>query len=999
MKPVVSSDLTPLVTSLSPESASIPIPKLDLVQLLTNLSSSTTYTEPSFINTQSSFGKEHTNPIIQNQNVSSTRLGRLGESDVPSCNRTSYGTTNDSTLLLPDVSTLTITPFPTRLREQLNITGLTCIPTPSIAHVTHMFNMTEVDDTFYDVSSMMNENEEDSKMKEKLTEEDWSKDKLVTEDQKIEKEDWSKEELVKENQKKERLTEEDQKKEKLTEEDWSKEELVKEDQKKEKLTEEDHKKETLSETHFLTHKSAIYQSHEDIASKQIPSTKSFHVAGIHVVPSCTLKKSPKEDFDSDITSHTSTFSPHKLASFSVLDNPSQHSSLISHSSLSESCRSSSTPSPPLSPRSQSIPNSSPSTLSPSTPPPSPPSLIPSPLAQSAAKAARIKATLDATRFDAQMFLASLKNQSPVPIPPSSSLHQPKSLLPKTITPFSSPLYSISDTVQLSSKLFGDRSYSISHNASVSPSQSKEMPDYGSNLSQHISTLKPISSDGPPMLPLVKSIEKSNVTKQETSLPLPQYSLDNTMTSRDDLTHTSDSPKVTTQVAQLKSQLSEISRVTSQFSEVPDFTIQVPNVTSQPSVVSKFTTQPSVVSEAPKVITQSSVIPKVTTPSSVVPKFTTQSSVVSEAPKVTTQSSVIPKVTTPSSVVPKFTTQFSEAPKVTTQSSVIPKVTTQSSVIPKVTTTQSSDLPKFTTQFTEALKVTTQSSEVPKVPSQPSVIPKVTSQQFVIPKVTTQFSEALEVTQSSEVLQVTNHSSVIPKVTSQISTQLYEKSKVTFQLSESPNSSDSSHEFESDMITQLRDENTHQIEETSAENLENSFTSKLEHLNPKHDHDEILTPLDTSYSFTSSTNQIKQPISHDHPSVDPQLHESVSNYNPVHSRTCTSVNELQYNASLIYTTPMHSTKTQTSFHTLPLTDSPFPQSLTSSLPPIQSLFTPSHSTITNMLPEVEVPSSVIFDKVACIYTVQHNQVILTNKTRKWIQCKLITTQILLDDNEV
>ena len=67
--------------------------------------------------------------------------------------------------------------------------------------------------------------------------------------------------------------------------------------------------------------------------------------------------------------------------------------------------------------------------------------------------------------------------------------------------------------------------------------------------------------------------------------------------------------------------------------------------------------------------------------------------------------------------------------------------------------------------------------------------------------------------------------------------------------------------------------------------------------------------------------------------------------------------------------------------------------------VQSLFTLSHSTITNLLPEVEVPSSVIFDKVACIYTVQHNQVILTNKTRKWIQCKLITTQILLDDNEV
>ena len=74
MKPVVSRDLTQLVTSL--ESASIPIPKLDLVQLLTNLSSSTTYTEPSF-NTRSqemSFGKEHTNPI-QNQNVSSTHIG------------------------------------------------------------------------------------------------------------------------------------------------------------------------------------------------------------------------------------------------------------------------------------------------------------------------------------------------------------------------------------------------------------------------------------------------------------------------------------------------------------------------------------------------------------------------------------------------------------------------------------------------------------------------------------------------------------------------------------------------------------------------------------------------------------------------------------------------------------------------------------------------------------------------------------------------------------
>ena len=314
-----------------------------------------------------------------------------------------------------------------------------------------------------------------------------------------------------------------------------------------------------------------------------------------------------------------------------------------------------------------------------------------------------------------------------------------------------------------------------------------------------------------------------------------------------------------------------------------------------------------------------------------------------------------------------------------------KVTTQSSVIPKVTTTQSSDLPKFTTQFTEALKVTTQSSEVPKVLSQPSVIPKVT----------TQFSKALEVTQSSEILQVTNHPSVIPNVTSQISTQLYEKSKISFQLSQSPNSSKSSHEFESDMITQLRDENTHQIEEIAAENLENSFTSKLEHFNPEHDHNEILTPLDTSYSFsTSSTKKIKLATSHDHPSVDPQLHESVSN-----SSTCTSVNELQYNASLIYTTPMHYSKTQTSFHTLPLTDTPFPQSLTSSLPPIQSLFTPSHSTVTNMLPEVEVPSSVIFDKVACIYTVQHNQVILTNKTTKWIQCKLITTQILLDDNEV
>ena len=369
--------------------------------------------------------------------------------------------------------------------------------------------------------------------------------------------------------------------------------------------------------------------------------------------------------------------------------------------------------------------------------------------------------------------------------------------------------------------------------------------------------------------------------------------------------------------------------------------------------------------------------KVTTQSSEVVNVTSQPSVI---PKVKSHSSEILKVTTQFFAAAQVTTQSSEVPHVTSQPSVIPKVTTtQPSVIPKVTTAQSSDLPKSTTHFTEALKVTT---EVPKVLSQPSAIPKVTTQD-------------LKVTQSSEVLQVTNHSSVIPKVTSQISTQLYEKSKVSFQLSQSPNSSDSSHEFESDMITQLRDENTHQIEEISAENLENSFTSKLEHLNPEHDHDEILTPLDTSYSFsTSSTNQIKLATSHDHLSVDRQLHESISN-----SSTCTSVNELQYNASLIYTTPMQFSKTQTSFHTLPLTDSPFPQSLTSSLPPIQSLFTPSRSTITNMLPEVEVPSSVIFDKVACIYTVQHSQVILTNKTTKWIQCKLITTQILLDDNEV
>ena len=159
---------------MSPGTANLPIPKLDLTKLLSNVSPATT-TEPSVADTSCISCQSSETVSVPNQSnisLSHQTTGKVSSSnikpdespllpptpsphaaEIPSLYfRESCGSTlvEDSTITVSDISTFPLTPAPSKL--QFDVT--TNAPTPSIMGITQLFNFTEVNDTLEDLAEL-----------------------------------------------------------------------------------------------------------------------------------------------------------------------------------------------------------------------------------------------------------------------------------------------------------------------------------------------------------------------------------------------------------------------------------------------------------------------------------------------------------------------------------------------------------------------------------------------------------------------------------------------------------------------------------------------------------------------------------------------------------------------------------------------------------------------------------------------------------------------------
>ena len=402
-----ATSLTPVIPKQSPDVNNLDIPQLDLV----NISTSTTEsfllqptTQPSiFASTQQT--QEQTVQSKLLDNAPPTNLS-IPTDNLPSFYfRNSVGSTDESTLQISELSCFPFTPAPSRLQTGFNVTGMSVLPTPSVAHdVTRLFDLTEETcNTLTDVSSLelTSANSDHSHNGVDLRQ---SSDKKETNicTSPIEDADFKRPSLQDEGMKP----------------------VL-----------------NASTVTSLNYTGTVEDTVQAFSALNDLPVEEDNVAGYSLYPSQPSSPPPPPTPVHD--SPPPPFTPQSILPPSVsLSSPS--------------------PSPPPSDGYSSSASSSPA-LSPSPPPelqspssPNHPPSIPSPLTKSATKLAQIKATLDATRFDVESFLSTLKSSSSQITPPTG--HTPLSL---------------SHSVSVSSNILQKVDTTPSHELSLQPSPEKD----------------------------------------------------------------------------------------------------------------------------------------------------------------------------------------------------------------------------------------------------------------------------------------------------------------------------------------------------------------------------------------------------------------------------------------------------------------------------------------------------------------------------------------------
>ena len=467
-----ATSLTPVIPKQSPDINKLDIPQLDLV----NISTSTTEsfllqptTQPSiFASTQQIQEQTVQSKLLDNAPPPTPNLS-IPTDNLPSFYfRNSVGSTDDSTLQVSELSCFPVTPAPSRLQTGFNATGMSVLPTPSVAHdVTRLFDLTEETcNTLTDVSSLelTSANSDHSHNGVDLRQ---SSDKKET--------------------------------------NICTSPIEDADLKRPSLQDEGTKPVLNASTAISNTTLNCTGTVEDtvqafFALNDLP-VEEDNVAGYSLYPSQPSSPPPPPTPVHD--SPPPPFTPQSILPPSVsLSSPSPSPPPSDGYSSSASSSPALSPSPPPPPdlQSSSSPNHSPS--------------IPSPLTKSATKLAQIKATLDATRFDVESFLSTLKNSSSQITPPTGR------------TPLS-----LSHSVSVSSNILQKVDTTPSHELTLQASPEKEtsFSPVVDPLSSHLDPSQNIPVTGPssqivlvsdPISPHVSSPDPSS-PHMSASDPLPQ----------------------------------------------------------------------------------------------------------------------------------------------------------------------------------------------------------------------------------------------------------------------------------------------------------------------------------------------------------------------------------------------------------------------------------------------------------------------------------------------
>ena len=470
-----TTSLTPVIPTQSPVVNKLDIPQLDLVNISTSTTESfslQTTTQPSI----SALTQQTQEQTVQSKlldNAPQTTTTNSNNLSAPTDNlpsfyfRNSVGSTDDSTLQISELSCFPVTPAPSRLQTDFNVTGMTVLPTPSVAHdITRLFDLTEETcNTLTDVTSLESTS----------TNSDHSHNGIG---------------LRQPSDGKETMM------------DVCTSPIEDADLKRPSLQDEGVKPALNASTAVTNTTLNCSGTIEDTVQAETskPSlafstlndlpVEEDNITGYSLYPSQPSSPPPPPTPAHD--SPPPPFTPQSILPPSVsLSSPS--------------------PSPPPSDGYSSSASSSPE-LSPSPPPPelqnpSSPnrsSSIPSPLTKSATKLAQIKATLDATRFDVESFLSTLKNSSSQITPPTG--HTPLSL---------------THSVSVSSNILQKVDATPSHEPSLQllPEQDTSFSPSLGPLSSHLS-ISDSSRDIPVASPISQNVFVSDPISPHVSSPDP-----------------------------------------------------------------------------------------------------------------------------------------------------------------------------------------------------------------------------------------------------------------------------------------------------------------------------------------------------------------------------------------------------------------------------------------------------------------------------------------------
>ena len=299
--------------------------------------------------------------------------------------RNSVGSTDDSSLQISELSCFPVTPAPSRLQTGFNVTGMSVLPTPSVAHdITRLFDLTEETcNTLTDVTSLESTSTNSDHSHNGIDSRQSSDKKQTMTDMCAPIEDA------------------DLKRPSLQDEGVN---LVL-------------KASTGVTNTSLNCTGTVEDTVQAETSKPIlvfSTLNNLPVEEDNVTGYSLYPSQPSSPPPPPTPTHDSP--PPPFIPQSVLPSSVSLSSPSPSPPPSDGYSSSASSSPALSPPPPELQNSS---------SPNHPSSIPSPLTKSAAKLAQIKATLDATRFDVESFLSTLKNSSSQITPPTG--HTPLSL--------------------------------------------------------------------------------------------------------------------------------------------------------------------------------------------------------------------------------------------------------------------------------------------------------------------------------------------------------------------------------------------------------------------------------------------------------------------------------------------------------------------------------------------------------------------------------------------